>query len=260
MLLFLSILGVFLSVILLTFNAKRFAANLFLGLFFLSLSLNGFSQYILLYSKSVSFVIFFLHNYAVLASLPYLIGPMLYWYLRGVLSDDPELKITDSLHLLPMLLYFVLSIPQNSVPFSDKISDAIALLNDTDFISHFKGTPLSNLFPVKVIMLSRPLLVLGYTLWSVALFTSYLRRNKKTGVLSQQQFMTHWLTFLLGFLLLLVVSQILSISKAFNMHFSEMFFTLNIVRLLSGLGLIGLLISPFFFRLFCTDCPVCQCL
>jgi YesN/AraC family two-component response regulator len=31
------------------------------------------------------------------------------------------------------------------------------------------------------------------------------------------------------------------------MDFSEMFFTLNIFRLLSGLGLTGLLISPFFF-------------
>lgn len=247
MLLFLSILGVFLSVILLTFNAKRFAATHYLGFFFLSLSLNALSQYILLYSKSVFWVVLFLQNYAVLASLPYLIGPMLYWYIRSVLSDNPELKITDSLHLLPLLVYFLISIPQNSVPVSDKIADAIALLNDTDFIAHFKGTPLSGFFPVKAILLSRPLLVLGYLLWSVGLFTRYLRRNEKTGVLLQQQFMTHWLTFLLGFLLLLVVSQILSISKAFNMHFSEMFFTLNVVRLLSGLGLIGLLISPFFF-------------
>lgn len=247
MLLFLSILGIFLSVILLTFNAKRFAATHYLGFFFLSLSLNAFSQHILLYSKSVFLVLLFLQNYAVLASLPYLIGPMLYWYIRSVLSDNAELKIKDSLHLLPLLVYFLLSIPQNFAPLYVKITDALSLINDTDFIAHFKGSPLSGFFPVKAIMLSRPFLVLGYSLWSVALFTRYLRRNEKTGVFSQQQFMTRWLTFLLGFLLLLVVSQILSISKAFNMHFSEMFFTLNIVRLLSGLGLVGLLISPFFF-------------
>lgn len=247
MLLFLSMLGIFLSVILLSFNGKKFAATYFLGFFFFSLSVYAFSQYILLYSKSVFLITFFLHNFSALASLPYLIGPMLFLYIRSVLTDDPELKITDSLHLMPILIYFLVSIPQNCVPLSDKIADAITLFNNTDYIAHFKGTPLSGLFPVETILLSRPFLVLFYTLWAVGLFMHYLRRNKKTGVLSQQHFMTHWLTFLLSFLLLLVVSQILSISKAFNMHFSEIFFSLNIVRLLSGLGLIGLLISPFFF-------------
>jgi AraC-like DNA-binding protein len=52
---------------------------------------------------------------------------------------------------------------------------------------------------------------------------------------------------LLGFLLILVVTQILLIIKAFAMDFSELFFTLNVLRVLSIAGLIGLLISPFFF-------------
>ena len=247
MLLYLSIIGVFLSLILLTYHRKNFGATIYLGFFFLSLSIYAFSQYILLYSKSIFLIIIFLHNFSVLASLPYLIGPMLYWYIRSVLSDNPELKITESLHLMLMLVFFLVSLPQNCVPLSDKIINAISLFNDTDFIAHFKGTPLSSLFSVKAIYLSRPIHVVVYTLWSIGLFVRYLRRNEKTGVLSEQRFMTKWLTLFLGFLLLLVVTQIVNIIKAFTLEFSEMYFTLNFVRLLSGLGLIGLLISPFFF-------------
>ena len=39
----------------------------------------------------------------------------------------------------------------------------------------------------------------------------------------------------------------LLIIKAFEMHFSEMFFALNVIRIFSGAGLIGLMISPYFF-------------
>ena len=76
---------------------------------------------------------------------------------------------------------------------------------------------------------------------------NYLVKKKMSIVLSKQHFMKKWLFFFLGFLLILEVTQILLIIKAFEMHFSELFFTLNVIRILSVAGLIGLLISPFFF-------------
>jgi AraC-like DNA-binding protein len=39
----------------------------------------------------------------------------------------------------------------------------------------------------------------------------------------------------------------LLIIRAFKMHFSELYFAFNVIRVFSGAGLIGLLISPFFF-------------
>lgn len=247
MLFFLSILGVFLSVLMLSFSAKKFAATLFLGFFFLSVSLYVLSQYIILYSKSVFLITFFLYNFSVFAALPYLIGPMLYWYVRSVLNDNEGLNKTDSIHLLLMVIYFLISLPQNSSSLADKISDALSLYNNTDYVAHFKGTPLSGLVPVEIIFVSRPAIILLYTLYSSGLFINYLLRRKKKGVLSRQYFMTKWLALLLGFIFILVFSQILSIIKAFSMEFSDLFFTLRFMRLLSGLGLIGLLISPFFF-------------
>lgn len=247
MLLYLSIIGVLLSVILLSYQRTKFGATIYLGFFYLSLSIYAFCQYILLYSKSVGLITFFLCNFAALTSLLYLIGPMLFFYVRSVLNDTPVLRKTDSLHLFLMAFFFVISIPQNCAPLSEKIADSLALVNDTNFIEHFKGTPLSGLVPVEIIFLSRPVIVLFYTMLSTNLFVKYLIRKEKSLVLSGQYFMTKWLALLLSFTLILLVSQILSINKAFNLDFSDMFFTLSLIRLLSGAGLIGLLISPFFF-------------
>ena len=80
MLSFLSLLGVFLSVILLLFNARKFKSSIYLGLFFLLLSLYGGYQYALLYSKSAKLLSFLLFNISLTASPVYLIGPMIYSY------------------------------------------------------------------------------------------------------------------------------------------------------------------------------------
>jgi len=247
MLLFLSILGIFLSLILLYFNARKYRSSLYLGLFFFLISLYGFYQYILLFSKSVTLISLFLFNVSIAVSPIYLIGPMLYWYVRSVLTDKSKLKRSDLWHFIPALIFFIAALPNAFVPWDDKVEVARTVVNDKGYILEYQATLLSKIFPKVVIFASRFALVLGYTLWSMVMFTNYLRKKKASIVFSTQQFMKKWLSFLLGFLLVLVVSQIFLLIKSFEMHLSDLFFTLDIVRVISGLGLIGLLISPFFF-------------
>ncbi|HSO89190.1 MAG TPA: hypothetical protein VLQ91_21735, partial [Draconibacterium sp.] len=246
MLLFSSILGIFLSVILLVFNARKNGSTIYLGLLFLLISLYGFYQYVLLYSKSVLLVEVLLLGFAIVFPVLYLIGPMLYWYIRSVLTDDFHLKRNDFWHLLPMIIYFLCAIPYTFVPHADKIQAAIEVVKDVSYMQTYKATVLENLFSVSAIYLSRPILVLGYTLWSAGLFINYLIKNKLSIVLSKQRFMKNWLCLLLGFLLILEVTQIILIIKAFEMYFSDLYFTLNVFRVFSAAGLIGLMISPFF--------------
>jgi AraC-like DNA-binding protein len=59
--------------------------------------------------------------------------------------------------------------------------------------------------------------------------------------------MTKWLTVLLGFLFILTLSQSVILDEVFSENDLHLFFTFNILQALSGIGLIGLLISPFFF-------------
>lgn len=247
MLLSLSLTGIVLSVILLHFNTRKNVSTIYLGIFFLLISLYGFYQYVLLYSKSVFLIKLLLLGFAIAFPPLYLIGPMLYWYIRSVLIDNSRLKRKDIWHLLPMIIYFLAALPYTFVPWSDKVEAATEAVKDVSYIQTYEATVLDQIFSVSAIYLSRPILVLGYTLWSMGLLFRYSMQRKLSKVFARQYFMTKWLCLLLGFLLILVVTQILLIIKVFAMDFSELFFTLNVLRILSVAGLIGLLISPFFF-------------
>jgi AraC-like DNA-binding protein len=247
MLLFLSISGIFLSTLLLYFNARNYRSTLYLGLFLLLLSLYSLYQYILLYSKSVTLVSLFLWNIAITSSPLYLIGPLLYWYIRSVLTDNAKLKRGDAWHLLPMIIFFIAAVPHAFVPWHEKVEAARTVVSDAGFMGEYRATSLAKIFSPTLEYLTRPVLVLGYTLWSAGLFFHYLKKGKGTAVFSKQLFMKKWLFFLLGFLLVLLTTQILLIIRAFKMDFSSLYFHINQLRILSSVGLIGILITPFFF-------------
>ena len=92
MVLSLSLIGIFLSIILIYFNARKYPATIYLGIFFLLISFYGFNQYVVLYSKSVLLVGLVFLN---IGFLSYLIGPAFYWYIRSVMTDDSRLRKSD---------------------------------------------------------------------------------------------------------------------------------------------------------------------
>lgn len=246
MLAFLSIFGIFLSLILL-YNKRRYKSSVYLSLFFLISSLYVLYQYILLYSKSATLISIFLINVSLAVSPLYLIGPLLYWYVRSVLTDDSKLKRSDLLHFLPMIIYFIAALPVAFLPWSEKVELARKTAEDAAILGQYQATVLSKLFPHAWVFASRLLLILGYTLCSIYLFVSYLRKNKISEVFSKQQFMKTWICCLLGFLLVVLLTQIPMIFKSFELHFAELYLALRIVQGISLFGLVGLLVTPFFF-------------
>jgi AraC-like DNA-binding protein len=172
---------------------------------------------------------------------------MLYFYVRSILTDRSKLKKRDLWHFLPMAIYFISAFPYTFVPWHEKVEASKALLNDHGFLLVYKTTLLDNILPTLAIYLSRVFLILAYDLWSLGLFINYLVTKKSAAVFTKQHFMKKWLFILLGSLLVLVVSQFLLVVKSFEMHFSDLFFTVNVFRIISVISLIGLLISPFFF-------------
>ena len=244
MLLFLSLIGIFLSIILLYYNAKKYKSSIYLGTFFLIVSLYGFNQWVLLYSNSVFLVSIVFSN---ITCLFYLIGPMLYWYIRSVLTDNDRLKRWDLLHLLPTLIYLIGIIPYMITPYSYKVKIATAILNEPGFLGSFKATFLSEIFSVSSVYIFRPLLVLAYTIWCIGLFIRFLIKNDPTSFFSRQQFMSKWLSVFLGFQFVLITCHLLMMTETFLFHFKNLFYTLNTLQLFSALAMAGLLISPFFF-------------
>ncbi|MDO9257517.1 MAG: helix-turn-helix domain-containing protein [Bacteroidales bacterium] len=243
MLLYLSLVGIFLSVLLLYFNARRNASTVYLGIFFLLVSLYGINQYILLESGSVFLISILATN---ITFLHYLIGPMLYWYIRSVLTDSSKLKIRDLFHLLPMLVYLIAALPYMFSSYSFKVEIAKAIVEDLGVLSRYNFTFLSEIFSNTIIYLSRPVLILAYTLGSIILYIKYVIFRKGLMVFPKQSFMTKWLSALLVFQLMLIISYLISLFLTF-VNSSDVLFTVNYLQILSAVGLIGLLISPFFF-------------
>lgn len=170
---------------------------------------------------------------------------MLFWYIRSVLTDNSKLKKSDLWHFLPMVIFFISTIPNVFIPWQEKVETARAVIQDHGYILAYKATFLSRYLSPAVMFLSRLVLVLIYIVWSSALLINYLKKNKASAVLSKQQFMKKWLFLLLGLLLILVVSQIIMVRKSSEMHFSDLFFTMNSVRIISVSGLLALTTRPF---------------
>lgn len=244
MVLLLIILGTSLPIILLYYNAKNYASVIYLGSFFLLISLYGLHHYILVFSHSVPLVkTVMIHS----GFLYYLIGPMLYLYVRSILRDDHRLTKPDLLHLLPLLIWLVVAFPYLSASGEYKTMAATEFIQDPAS-SHI----LEILFPehpntIKVLFLSRPLMVLIYLTMSQILFVEYMKGNRHSRVFVRQRFMVSWLVVLFVFTGLLVTGHLLLIGSAIIQHKMSVYITLNGMVIIGGAGLMGLLISPFFF-------------
>jgi len=244
MLLSLSFLGIVLSIILLYFNARSYASSIYLGAFFFLVSLYGFIQYVVLYSKSVFLVgIIFINA----GFLTYLTGPVLYFYFRSILNDNSRLKKMDLWHLLPMLIFLAGTVNYIFTPWSYKLEVASKLVEDPNFIGIFNYAVLYQIFPKYLVFLSRPVLILVYTFGSLATMVRFIRNKTELKVFSQQKYLIKWMIVLLGFLFILVLSHFFLLSETFAIKDSKLFFTLNFMQVVSAIGLTGLLISIFFF-------------
>lgn len=244
MLLFLSMTGVFLSVLLLYFNARKFPSAIYLGAYFFLISLYGFCEYALIYSGSVWLASL---GYVHFSFLAYLIGPLLYFYVRALLTDHARLEARDYWHFVPMLLFLAAIFPYLLAPWSVKTEFAAQIAADPNMMGILEPTAAHRVLSTRIVLLSRPVLVAGYALWSAGSLLSYVQGKRELAVFAGQRFMLKWLTALLGFSLILAISQILLISKTFLLEDTVLFFTLNGLQVLSVVGLVGLLASPFFF-------------
>ena len=244
MLIYFSVSGIFLSLILLYFNIKKYPSSIYLGFFFLFIGLYGITQHAVLYSNSIFLISIFFTN---LVFLSYLIGPMLYWYIRSVVSDKSRLTIKDLWHFLPMLIYLVAELPYLFSSYSYKQQIARIIADDSSYLMTYKATFLSDLFGNAVLYLSRPVLILAYTIFSFWIFIRYLLKKKEKSVFTKQTFMIKWIFIFLGFQLILILSQLIALFQTFILNFPNLFYSINVLQGLSAVGLIGLLISPLFF-------------
>ena len=243
MILPLSLLGFFLSVLLLYFNARKYPSSIYLSIFFLTISIYGIIQHTVLYSKSKFLIGIVFIN---VGFLSYLIGPMFYWYIRSVLTDNASLKKTYVLHFLPMLIFLAFSFPHIFTPWSHKIEIAQRIIEDAKYAGLYNRSLFFNI-PSTLIFLSRPILLIAYVAWSLLLLLRYKKENKMSLLPSHHLQMTKWFFVLFSCVFVLILSHMLQIVQIAVSQSIIFFYTINALQVFSGLSMTGLLLSPFFF-------------
>jgi len=109
---------------------------IFLGSLLSSISIYALAHYWLVIDFNATLSAIFFNHFT---PLYLLVGPLLYFYVRGVIVDDFVWKNTDWFHLAPALIQFLAISPYLfTVSFSDKMTLVYELTQNTDEISSMR--------------------------------------------------------------------------------------------------------------------------
>mgnify|MGYP001203899559 CR=1 FL=1 len=245
MLLYLSLLGLLLSLLLLFFNGRRYKSSIYLSIFFFLVSFYTFYHHIFVYEKSVFWVALLYVN---AASVFYLTGPMAYFYVRSVLTDNARLGWKDAWHFLPTVLHFAANMGYVVRSWPYKWETAEKIVADINFLAYHRVNWFAELFGVQVVYISRPLVALIYTIWSFVLIRRYRdRQYPGISLHKQQSLINKWLYLFIGFQLWLFLSFASFLMVRWPQNELTQFLRIRDLEFLSAIGLIGLLLTPFLF-------------
>jgi len=186
--LFISIIGLSLSILILFYNNGYKSANLYLAGFFFFVSLYLLNNYILTFSKSNSLVAIFVTT---IPTFFFLIGPLSYFYVRSIIRDNSKLSYTDYIHFALFIIAFLGTMPILFSSWAHKQEVADILISNNWRIKKFN----INIFlPFYVNQIIRPLHWLFYLICNWQLFQKkYKNPIGKENELQQNKLIKRWL-------------------------------------------------------------------
>jgi AraC-like DNA-binding protein len=191
------IFGIFTSFILIYYLSSLNRSNIFLALFFLCCNAIVLVYFGLHFTKNLFWEGICFVNWL---PLSYLLGPLLFYYVKTTLSESNKLNKIDLLHLIPAVLCIIVCLPYTTLPFSEKIKIAHNIVDVTE-----NYTVNFYLVSFEFILFSRSVHLLIYALLSVGYFYFY---TKKEFALFQRHSSNHkvlqrWF-FLLAFIQIVI--------------------------------------------------------
>lgn len=164
-----SLFIIFLAVLLLYYNRDIQPGSVWFSLSMVLLALNLLTHYLAFSGVSVAWLaVFFIH----FSPLYYLLGPFLFFYVRGTLSDRNRLTWRDSWHFLTFLSHLVAIIPYALKPWSYKLWASGQMIQDLQFMVKQKDLLL---YPVDFNVVLRPISWIGYTCYCLYLVLRFER-------------------------------------------------------------------------------------
>lgn len=194
------LIGFFVSFLILINYKKTHPANIFLFFFFFINSLYLVSHYAVVYSKNQILIgIVYVH----LTPIYFLLGPMIYFYVRGLLYDQVKLEKIDYLHFVPAVLFLINIMPYVVLPWEQKLQSANAIIQEPSNFLH-----LNYLFlPSIVSFVLRPATVLIYFILS---FSMYVKSDLyKNHAEKQAKIIYNWLNIFFGLTFLVYICYLL---------------------------------------------------
>jgi AraC-like DNA-binding protein len=156
--------------------------------FFFINNLYSLAHYATIYSGSKTLIAILLVNFTPLFLA---VGPLLYFYVRGVLRDDYRLSKMDFLHFIPSILLLINILPHLLSSFDDKLEYATRVLSNPAEILRNK-----NIFiPSVVNFLLRPIIGLVYGVICIRLMFLKFKYEKPED--RQSKLIFKWVSFLI---------------------------------------------------------------
>ena len=215
MLLYITVLGFIVTLLLLINLRQSNSSNIYLFFFLLINNTYSLAHYATIYSGNKFLIAFMLVHFT---PLYLLIGPLFYFYVRGLLKDDARLSKLDILHFIPAILFFINITPYFFKSWDYKLAYAAKVVVDS---RNFLNLDYLFMRP-EISFLTRPIIAFVYVIASIVLiFRKGLNENYES---NQAKLIFKWLIsfciisiiLYLGFLIFTVIA-----FYAFDMHAAE---------------------------------------
>jgi AraC-like DNA-binding protein len=173
----------------------------YLSLFLISASLYGIAHYFVLYGKSPFWLAIFYNHFT---PLMLLLGPLLFFYVRGTLDDTTQLKKSDIFHFIPAVIHLVGIVPYSLQSFAAKTQIASRIIQNVDAILAINT---NYFYSTTVNFIIRPVLLLVYVLYCMYLIWKRFAVNNFDHNIPKKQLLIsfRWLMILIMSLFFIVV-------------------------------------------------------
>ncbi len=241
MFLFNALLSLFISVILIFFNWKENKNTIYLGLFLFIMSIYSLTHYFSVFGDSPFWLAIF---YGHFAPIMLLAGPLIYFYVRGIIRDKYIFKRTDLFHFIPAAIVFIGAVPYYLTPFSVKLENAQKILNDMD---QLKVIGVNFIFPIATNYIMRISSLLIYSFISFYRVWKYRPAVKKS-IPTQQYLLTYrWLNMFFITLFILLIAFAMITADFIQKTPKETYGALNLVHNLGEIMFLILSLSLLVF-------------
>ena len=243
MLLYFSAITIIFSIVLSIYNWRVNKTATYLSLAFILISIYGIAHHFVVYAKN-PFWLAITYNHV--TPLTLLIGPFLYFYIRGTLTDKSSLSYKDLMHFIPMLIHLMGMYQWYFIPFQQKLKIANEIIQNIDTLRNLHP---NTIFSVETAFILRPISLMIYGIYCTILIWKHYNSMKDSKKIPRRQFIItyRWLIVLIIIILLLCTNWMILTSNFITTSFSDTIQSSNYLYGFTGaiFGLMALMLLFF---------------